>query len=231
MNTFIQYVFRPDCWDTLPLQGAVCLCSAALLLREKRIRSLIAASAAILLTSTAAAGFAMLGGSSVWAAAGCLLGGFLLRRKRNPRSIWNIEILAEKDGVFDRFTALIDTGNRLTEHRSALPVLIAEEQAIPSLSLLLETMKPDQIRTLPFGVLGSSGSLRCFYPDKLFILSHDGSKLPAPPCWIAVFNGKIPGFTRALAPPEFAEYTQNHSFFDHAIADTVRRISYAFFNR
>lgn len=155
----------------------------------------------------AAAGFAALTGGMILP--GALIGSGLLlllfRRRRHGRYRWNIELYLEKDGLSASLPALIDTGNRLREHRSNLPVLIVEASAMPALARHARGMNPSQLRTLPFGVLGGAGEISCFRPDRVdFILPGEGYR-PAPPCWVAVYPGRIPGAIRALAPPEFAE--------------------------
>lgn len=123
--------------------------------------------------------------------------------KRNRRlTTWDVTVLLSLGGRFTRFQALIDTGNRLHEPISGLPVLIAE-------SALLQNLLPDQnsvslpLRRVSFGVLGSAGTLRCFHPDTVLICRGD-QLVRAPDVWVAIYPGKIPGASRALAPPSFA---------------------------
>ena len=96
------------------------------------------------------------------------------------------------------FRALIDTGNRLHEPISGASVLIAE-------SALLDHLPTGSIphRRVSFGGLGGSGALDCFHPDAVLIHRGD-SFIRAPDVWIAAYPGRIPGPTRALAPPSFA---------------------------
>ena len=108
-------------------------------------------------------------------------------------------------GASARFPALIDTGNRLREHASGLPVLIVEERAAGEIAALAGTLSPDQMRPLPFGVLGGTGEISCFRCDEIHILLPGYGKTEAPPCWTAIYPGRIPGGTCALAPPEFAD--------------------------
>ena len=48
--------------------------------------------------------------------------------------------------------------------------------------------------------------MRCFFPDRVRVMLPDGRERSAPPCWVAPFDGAIPGRTQALAPAEFAQY-------------------------
>jgi len=230
-NTLIGCLISPPGWRSVPVQGAVCLLLCALVLRERSPARILRAAPVLLCTTASAAGLAPLGARGMLlplaGAVGC---GLLLRRRRHPHCRWNVEITAEKNGVRERFPALIDTGNRLCEHRSGLPVLIVESGAVPRLDTLMKALPRDEVRTLGFGVLGSSGELSCFRPDRLSI--HAGySNIPAPDCWIAVFHDRIPGRTCALAPPEFADYSHASTVPEGAISDRIRRMSYALFNR
>lgn len=230
-NTLIAYFILPA-WSSMLIQLPVCLVCGALLMRSTRPLPVFTAALAIFCASCAAAGLMSMGRPApVRALAALIPFSLLVRKRRNIACRWNIEIIAQKQYISERFEALIDTGNRLTEHRSALPVMIVEESAVPRLSAMLSTLDPDELRTLDFGVLGSEGQILCFQPDKLFMRTPDGKTVPAPRCWIAVFRGRIPGRTRALAPPEFAEYTQNQTSAEQTIIDLIRRIPHVVFNR
>ena len=229
-NTLLGRLLFPGFWGGFLPQAAICLLCGGLLAREKRPGKMLAASAAILCATCAAAGFASAGGLFPSAFAG--LAGFacLLRRQRNPLSAWDIEITVEKNGVRERIAALIDTGNQLTEHRSALPVLIVEADAVPRLAELAEGFDAEDVRLLGYGVLGSGGEMPCFYPDKILI-HMDFGDIPGPDCWVGLFQGRIPGRTRALAPAEFAENISKRRPMPPAASKRLRRISYVIFNR
>jgi len=98
-----------------------------------------------------------------------------------------------------RFPALIDTGNRLREPLSGLPVLIAEA------SLLRDILPETGYRTLGFGGLGGQGRMACFRPDALWI-GVGRRRRRGPDVWVAVSPEPLPGLCQALAPPEFASY-------------------------
>lgn len=232
LNTAAFLIAKPCLWIKLFTQIFVCILCAVLIIRSTRIQPIFTAAAAIFITTSAAAGTAgILGGMHPSIFLVFVVFAFLLYRRRNPAVQWNITIKVSKNGVSDSFEALIDTGNRLTEHLSALPVLIAEEKAVPHLSEILHTLGTSEIRTLGFGVLGSGGEMACFRPDEIRIYI-DGQFISfGPACWIGIFEGIIPGPTQALAPPEFAEYTQEGASNLSASINQLRRISYAIFNR
>lgn len=121
----------------------------------------------------------------------------LLAHKRRLRNNWNIELCLSANGATARFTALIDTGNRLHEPISGLPVLIAEK-------ILIDSILPKTgYRTVAFGGLGGNGVLKCFKPDFIWLVR--GKKMcRAPDAWVAVFPADLPGPSHALAPSEFA---------------------------
>lgn len=134
--------------------------------------------------------------------AGLLLIHLLLTVRNNRIESWEVTLSLRYRGKCVSFKALIDTGNRLREPISGLPVLIAE-------SSLLRNLLPDgadesiPCRQIAFGSLGGGGMVRCFHPDTVLI--RRGNRLvQAPEVWVAVYPGKIPGVSRALAPPSFA---------------------------
>lgn len=211
------------------------LLAAALLTGSLRPRRVLEAAACMGVAAAVCAGFAAAadGGPGHFlpcAVAGLMLLLSLLRRRRHIRYRWNIELSLERNGVRENFPALIDTGNRLREHRSGLPVLIVEARAIPHLARLAHGLDPSERRSLPYGVLGGAGELECFLPDRARLRTASGREVDAPPCWVAVYPGRIPGRTRALAPPEFAEAADREPC-DNFIQNTIRRFFYAVFKR
>lgn len=134
-----------------------------------------------------------------------LIGGlillYLLLNTRSRRlTTWEVTVFLRFGSRSIHFRALIDTGNRLREPVSGLPVLIAEEGLLHGL-ILEECTYP--CREVTFGGLGGNGKIRCFRPDSVLI-RHGNSFVQAPAVWVAVYPGKIPGNIRALAPPSFA---------------------------
>ena len=122
--------------------------------------------------------------------------GLRIRASRRSLAALTARIEVTHRGETARFPAWIDTGNRLTEPLSGQPVLIASAP-------LVQTVLPEGgYRQVAYGSVGGSGTLSCFRPDRLYILSA-GRRRPAPDTWIAVFPGRLPGSAQALAPAEF----------------------------
>lgn len=140
----------------------------------------------------------------ILAAPVCLVAGALLTllvgMGRPPASRdWLVPLCLSAGGRSVRFPALIDTGNRLREPRSGLPVLIAEAR------LVRDILPETGYRTLGFGGLGGDGRMACFRPDAVWIGSGRRRRR-GPEVWVAVSPTPLPGLCQALAPPEFASY-------------------------
>ncbi len=140
----------------------------------------------------------------ILAAPVCLVAGALLTllvgMGRPPGSRdWQVPLCLTVGGRSARFPALIDTGNRLREPRSGLPVLIAEAR------LVRDILPETGYRTLGFGGLGGDGRMACFRPDAVWIGSGRRRRR-GPKVWVAVSPTPLPGLCQALAPPEFASY-------------------------
>lgn len=131
--------------------------------------------------------------------AGALLT-MLLSAGRPPGSRdWQVELCLCTNGRCARFPALVDTGNRLREPRSGLPVLIAEAPLVRGI------LPESGYRTLDFGVLGGEGRMACFRPDALWV-GRGRRRRRGPDVWVAVSPTPLPGLCQALAPPVFASY-------------------------
>lgn len=133
---------------------------------------------------------------------GLIFLGLWLNIHRRQLLTWEVTVLVSFRGRTVSFPALIDTGNRLREPLSGLPVLIAESVLLKDL-FASASIDSAVSRRIAFGVLGSSGAMRCFRPDAVLIRRGE-QLLRAPDVWIAAFPGTIPGAARALAPPSFA---------------------------
>lgn len=157
-------------------------------------------------------GTAMLGGIGVlsphsnririlFLGGGLLILSILLSVRRQRLSTWEVTVSLTFRGKSVSFRALIDTGNRLREPVSGLPVLVAEKSLVDG--LIDQDKDANGRRKVSFGALGGSGTVECFHPDLVLIRRGD-HLVRAPEVWVAVYPGKIPGSSRALAPPSFA---------------------------
>ena len=140
----------------------------------------------------------------ILAAPVCLVAGALLTLlvgagRPLPSRDWLVPLCLSAGGRSARFPALIDTGNRLREPLSGLPVLIAEAR------LVRDILPETGYRTLGFGGLGGDGRMACFRPDVLWI-GNGRRRHRGPEVWVAVSPTPLPGLCQALAPPEFASY-------------------------
>ena len=214
-------------------QIAVYLLCAAVLTDARRPVRAAEAAICLLCAFAAGAGLATLFGKKLilLAPLGTLALLLLVRKRRNIRFRWNVELYVELGGAGDSFEALIDTGNRLRDHRSGLPVLIVEAAAVPNFAAASDRLDPALARTLPFGVLGSAGELRCFRPDRVEIRVDGLPPRPAPACLVAPFPGRIPGPIRALAPPEFADAAAVAHILPDGFKFRLRRFRHGVFKR
>ena len=213
------------------VQLGVYLLSAAVLTGSRRPIRIIEAALCLFCAFLAAGGIASLGGGQLLPIAplGALVFLLAVRKRRNTKYRWNVDLYVELDGAGDWFPALIDSGNRLRDHRSGYPVLIVEASAVPRFAAAADRLDPSRARTLPFGVLGSAGELRCFLPDRLELQPPGLPPVPAPPCLVALFPGRIPGSTRALAPPEFIDAAPNISPLANSVKFRSRRFRHGIF--
>lgn len=197
-------VSRPLPWATIPVQLAMLVAVSAIAgggsPRLWRAVGLALAFGALLCGGVGG----VLGMRGPVAALHCVaIGGLLaagLFAVRPPQTAgWHVRVCLEVEGKRARFPALIDTGNRLREPRTGLPVLIAEA------ALLKDALPEAGYRVLRFGAVGGEGSLACFKPSAVWI-ERGARRLRAPDLWVAVSPGPLPGLCRALAPGQFALY-------------------------
>ena len=188
----------PRPWRAPPAQLAACLALSRLLLGPGRGRLLPRLMLCMVIAAAFLAGWTMLVGSAALPA----LGGLALFSLssdpiRRASARWEVDVRLVAGGGGARFTALIDTGNRLREPLSGLPVLIVEAG-------LLHALPPDlPCRRVAYGAVGGDGTLACFRPDAVWCLRR-GRRLRAPDVWVAVSPTPLPGEHRALAPACFA---------------------------
>ena len=129
---------------------------------------------------------------------GAALGGLvlclLLSQREKSVSGGEVEVWLG-DGVKEtRISAIVDTGNRLREPISALPVLIVSSEALPR-----NFGSGLRCRSVRYGALGGGGTMRCYQPDSVWIVAG-GARVPSPDIWVAVYPGAMPGRVQALAP-------------------------------
>ena len=136
-------------------------------------------------------------GGVLCAVSGALLTALTCAVRRTTR--WQVHVLLRSPAGTVRFTALVDTGNRLREPISGLPVLIAEAK------LVRNVLPEDGYRILSFGSVGGSGRMACFKPSGVWI-ERGRHRTRAPDVWVAVSAHPLPGAYHALAPCEFAYY-------------------------
>ena len=102
-------------------------------------------------------------------------------------------------GRSTEIVAWLDTGNRLQEMLSGLPVLIVEERSVAAIA----PVSASDFRHIPYSGLGSTGFLEAFRPDSVHCAEGAGWR-ELPPVYVALFPGRISGHVHALAPPAFA---------------------------
>ena len=138
--------------------------------------------------------------------AGIAMGGAasltLISANARRRTRISIAMRACHAGEKRRFTALVDTGNLLTEPLSALPVVIVDERALGKQSA--ERMFQNCFRTVGFGAVGGNGQMKVLRPERLEIY-NGGKWVKAPEMWLGLYPGSMSGGVHALAPGVAAE--------------------------
>ena len=187
---------------------------AAIAVRPRTAAELLRAMAALAAASLFAAGAQLLArqwgaaapaAQAASAAAGAMLFLWTGRARRASLRAWDVQLVLRTQWGTARFRALVDTGNRLHEPISGLPVLIAEERVLrkalpPGFDAAAYARRPPPgFRLASYGVLGAAGRMACFRPRALLV-SYGGGWLSAPDVWVAVYPGRIPGQVCALAP-------------------------------
>ncbi len=162
------------------------------------------ASAALWSASLFCAGARLLIGPwGAMAGAGLFL--WLASARKERLNSWDVLLFLRTGEGAVRFRALVDTGNRLKEPLSGLPVMIVEERVLknalpPDFDAQSYAHRPPLgWRAAAYGVLGSAGRIACFKPDRLMVRCGE-RWLRAPDVWVGVYPGRIPGHACALAP-------------------------------
>ena len=200
------------------LKGVFCLLWAPVMARLAAGAGHKGAGAAVLTLS--ALGYALSrplqGNALLSTGAYCVsvLGGsMLLIRKRRWQADRRVELQLQWHGRSAGFPALIDTGNRLREPISSLPVIVVGQDRLRG--LLPEDYDPLEpwrrpfpgLRAVAFGGVGGSGVMGCFCPEAVKL---DGVTAEEA-FWVAVYPGPLPGGAGALAPPECMEFFAGRS--------------------
>ncbi|MBR3929907.1 MAG: sigma-E processing peptidase SpoIIGA [Clostridia bacterium] len=97
------------------------------------------------------------------------------------------------------FTAIVDTGNLLKEPLSALPVLIADEDALGE-KIMARAAGEGNLREAAFASIGGDGRMKCLRADEMTV-HVSGRWVKAPDMWLGIYPGKMRGGVHALAPP------------------------------
>jgi len=108
--------------------------------------------------------------------------------------------------------ALLDTGNRLREPLSGLPVLIVREKALRA---IVDTERVHSIknrlmpgfRWVEYSSLGGNGKIVCFRPESAMMLGRNGWT-EAPDIWVGIYRGRLPADVEAIAPPVLGRISQ-----------------------
>ena len=200
---------------SLPALAALSLLMAAVAIPPDSLRSALVSGAALLgggvfLGGVQLAALRLFRGAGAAAffagallGAGALLAATALRKKRLVT--WEVQVFLSAGGGEARFRALVDTGNRLREPFSGLPVLICERGVLADVlpagyDALPPGGAPPGFRQVGYGALGGGGRMNCFRPE-LCLVDYGNGYLKSPDLWVAVYPGKMPGGVRALAPP------------------------------
>ena len=200
---------------SLPALAALSLLMAAVAIPPDSLRTALVSGAALLgggvfLGGVQLAALRLFRGAGAAAffagallGAGALLAATALRKKRLVT--WEVQVFLSAGGGEARFRALVDTGNRLREPFSGLPVLICERGVLADVlpagyDALPPGGAPPGFRQVGYGALGGGGRMNCFRPE-LCLVDYGNGYLKSPDLWVAVYPGKMPGGVRALAPP------------------------------
>lgn len=196
---------HPNPWARAYIQVALAAAAALIVVGRTAFqlwsKTLLSMLCAALLCGGLAVATGLSGPAAMPACVGAslLLTGLLYFLRPPLREGWQVWLTLTVGDRTTRFPALIDTGNRLREPRSGLPVVIAEA------SLVKDVLPEDGYRVLRFGAVGGEGCMACFKPSAVWI-ERGRRKRQAPEVWVATSPDPLPGLYRALAPPEFALY-------------------------
>ena len=120
----------------------------------------------------------------------------VLGKAPDVRSAW---FRVRLKGETAEFNAVIDTGNLLKEPLSALPVLIADEEALGK-RFVDCAFRKGVFREAAFASVGGDGQMKCVRADEISV-GMSGRWVKAPDMWIGLYPGRMRGGVHALAPP------------------------------
>ena len=137
------------------------------------------------------------------------------KRVRSDKEFYEVEIILGNTSV--KLTALLDTGNTLTDLFSDMPVVVAEYSYIrgilpaasadaflsENIGCIPEQME-DKYRLIPYSAVGGQGMLPAFRPD-LVRLSNGKRRQEIRRCLIAVTQESLGGDYHALIGSEICK--------------------------
>lgn len=146
--------------------------------------------------------------NSVAVLAGMGFAGFVIIRKlivrfREKRDNFFCKVIFPGDMGDVTFTALIDTGNGLTDPLSKKPVAILDAEEWKSLKIW---MKPEKYKIIPYHSIGKEcGVLEGYEIDTMKVTGKEGEK-QFDKVIVAVFKGKVSqkGCYQMILPPELS---------------------------
>ena len=100
------------------------------------------------------------------------------------------------DNTCVSFESMVDTGCKLKEPFSGLPVIMAEEELLKSVNI-----SPEKLRIIPFSTASGDGSVYGFKPSQIWIngqMLHSG-------CYIGICKNKIKGEIKSITGNEISE--------------------------
>ena len=196
----------------LPLPAAlhaftfVIAASIAFPLRDRRlfIRAVFLSAVGLLVFGSAVRMCLSLGGGTLMSGVSGALSGFVCMAAL--KAVYQKQVSGHsarfrvrfKDETAE-FTAIIDTGNLLREPLSALPVLIADDEALGK-RFANKAHREAYFREAAFASVGGEGQMKCLRADEI-IMNVSGKWERAPDMWLGLYPGRMRGSVHALAPP------------------------------
>lgn len=146
-----------------------------------------------------------------WPVIAAAVGMMDLWKSESQEQIDRIQLRIDTQMGSREVCALVDTGNRLHEPLSGLPVMVIGSRSLrgildPSCLNKPSGRLPPGFRMIHYGALGGDGSMHCFRPKS--VCYRQGKQwIEAPDMWIAIYPDQLPSSIEAVAPPVFAGMT------------------------